>query len=97
MTLCCHCERSRLSGRAWQSHPGNTRLLRRFTPRKDTLLNSFVLEDLKSRILKRLLQTLIHSDHDFGGVSDPEKELGIVLNVESFHLLLHPVDIPGHL
>jgi hypothetical protein len=55
------------------------------------------LEDLEPRILKRLLQTLIHPDHHFGGISDFEEELGIVLNVEPFHLLLHPVHIPGHI
>jgi len=38
MLLYCHCERSRLSGRARQSHAENTRLLRRFTPRNDTMV-----------------------------------------------------------
>ena len=49
MLLYCHCERSRLSGRAWQSHAENTRLLRRFTPRNDTLViavGSYVVSTL---------------------------------------------------
>ncbi len=43
MFLQCHCERSRLGGRAWQSRSINTRLLRHFIPRKDNLFNAFVL------------------------------------------------------
>jgi hypothetical protein len=43
MVSYCHCERFRLNGRAWQSLPITARLLRHFIPRKDNLLNVFVL------------------------------------------------------
>jgi hypothetical protein len=45
--LHCHCERP--TG-AWQSHSINRRLLRRFTPRNDTLLSAFVLIRLQVRM-----------------------------------------------
>ena len=49
--LHCHCERSRLSRRAWQSHFVTARLLRRFTPRNDSLLIAFVLVSIALCIL----------------------------------------------
>ena len=60
MLLHCHCERPtgaclhtevlRFSTQAWQSHHINKRLLRRFTPRNDALLNAFVLVILKEEL-----------------------------------------------
>ena len=41
MVLHRHCERSRLSRRAWQSDPIKTRLLRHFIPRNDDRAYSF--------------------------------------------------------
>jgi hypothetical protein len=40
---CLHAEVLSFSTQAWQSHLINKRLLRRFTPRNDALLNAFVL------------------------------------------------------
>jgi len=45
--LFSYCERSCLSGRAWQFHFTNSRLLRRFTPRKDALLSPSLLINTK--------------------------------------------------
>jgi hypothetical protein len=71
MLLHCHCERP--TG-AWQSHLINKRLLRRFTPRNDALLNAFVLilrledatGDQKVQIVKKILNEYIDKiEHKF--------------------------------
>jgi hypothetical protein len=71
MLLHCHCERP--TG-VWQSHLINKRLLRRFTPRNDALLNAFVLilrledatGDQKVQIVKKILNEYIDKiEHKF--------------------------------
>jgi hypothetical protein len=58
----------------WQSHLINKRLLRRFTPRNDALLNAFVLilrledatGDQKVQIVKKILNEYIDKiEHKF--------------------------------
>jgi hypothetical protein len=53
----------RFGTQAWQSHLINKRLLRRFTPRNDALLNAFVLVNILS-----------HALPDFGSLGDIRDE-----------------------
>jgi hypothetical protein len=53
-------------------------------------------KDFKSCVSEGLGDALIHANHHFGRIPDLKKKLGIILNVEPFHLLLNPLHIIGH-
>jgi hypothetical protein len=48
-------------------------------------------EDFEPGIFDRFFYPLVHPDHHFGGVSHLKKKLGIVLDIEPFHLLFDAV------